>query len=68
MESPKVVLLIFTSGNIVLAGAKTRIDIYKAFNNIYPVLRKFRKKQNMNQIELKKNELLKLKREEEKKE
>ena len=31
MEGPKIVLLIFTSGKIVLAGAKDRVDIYKAF-------------------------------------
>jgi transcription initiation factor TFIID TATA-box-binding protein len=31
MESPKVVLLIFTSGKIVLAGAKTRQEIYLAY-------------------------------------
>jgi transcription initiation factor TFIID TATA-box-binding protein len=31
MESPKIVLLIFTSGKIVLAGAKTRKDVYIAY-------------------------------------
>ena len=36
--NPKVVLLIFTSGKIVLAGAKTRKDIHKAYQDIYPVL------------------------------
>jgi len=43
MISPKVVLLIFVSGKIVLTGAKLREDIYSAFNNIYPVLSEFRK-------------------------
>ena len=67
MEIPKVVLLIFTSGKIVLAGAKTRNDIYKAYYNIYPVLFQFKKKQNLGQIEATKKELLKLKLDEEKK-
>lgn len=35
---PKVVLLIFVSGKIVLTGAKVREEIYMAFNNIYSVL------------------------------
>ena len=38
IEDPKVVLLIFTSGKIVLAGAKSRFDIYKAYKKIHPVL------------------------------
>jgi len=47
MEVPKVVLLIFTSGKIVFAGAKTREQIYQAYVNIYPVLFSFKKKQSM---------------------
>jgi len=43
MVSPKVVLLIFVSGKIVLTGAKVREEIYDAFNAIYPVLVEFRK-------------------------
>lgn len=49
MASPKIVLLIFVSGKIVLTGAKVvaltqfRQDIYQAFENIYPVLMEFRK-------------------------
>ncbi|KAL7410610.1 hypothetical protein BDY24DRAFT_399589 [Mrakia frigida] len=43
MISPKVVLLIFVSGKIVLTGAKVRSEIYTAFNNIYTVLAEFRK-------------------------
>lgn len=31
MEQPKVALLIFASGKIVLAGAKTRRDVYTAY-------------------------------------
>lgn len=43
MGDPKIVLLIFVSGKIVLTGAKDRHDIYRAFQNIYPVLINFKK-------------------------
>ncbi|ORY75952.1 hypothetical protein BCR35DRAFT_306004 [Leucosporidium creatinivorum] len=43
MVKPKVVLLIFVSGKIVLTGAKFREEIYSAFAAIYPVLSEFRK-------------------------
>ncbi|KAG4091439.1 TBP-domain-containing protein [Neocallimastix lanati (nom. inval.)] len=43
MVKPKIVLLIFVSGKIVLTGAKVREEIYQAFENIYPVLKDFRK-------------------------
>jgi len=43
MITPKVVLLIFVSGKLVLTGAKKRNDIYQAFNNIYAVLCLFKK-------------------------
>lgn len=43
MADPKIVLLIFVSGKVVLTGAKTRDDIYRAFENIYPVLQNFKK-------------------------
>mmetsp|Transcript_18984 Transcript_18984/g.41564 ORF Transcript_18984/g.41564 Transcript_18984/m.41564 type:complete len:241 (-) Transcript_18984:71-793(-) len=43
MKSPKIVLLIFVSGKIVLTGAKERNQIYEAFENIFPVLQGFRK-------------------------
>jgi transcription initiation factor TFIID TATA-box-binding protein len=43
MAEPKVVLLIFVSGKVVLTGAKSREDIQTAYDNIYPVLRQFRK-------------------------
>lgn len=43
MVKPKIVLLIFVSGKIVLTGAKTREEIYQAFENIYPVLTQHRK-------------------------
>ncbi|CAL5221317.1 g3489 [Coccomyxa viridis] len=43
MKEPKVVLLIFVSGKVVLTGAKKREDLYLAFENIYPVLKQYRK-------------------------
>lgn len=43
MMKPKIVLLIFVSGKIVLTGAKIREEIYQAFELIYPVLSDFRK-------------------------
>ncbi|EEF44943.1 TATA-box-binding protein 2 [Ricinus communis] len=41
MTKPKIVMLIFVSGKIVITGAKTREDTYAAFTNIYPVLAGF---------------------------
>lgn len=46
MIKPKIVLLIFVSGKVVLTGAKVRQDIYDAFDNIYHVLQTFRKPKN----------------------
>ncbi|CAG8645979.1 7078_t:CDS:2 [Paraglomus brasilianum] len=43
MVKPKIVLLIFVSGKIVLTGAKVRQEIYEAFESIFPVLTEFRK-------------------------
>ncbi|KAM6969657.1 TATA box-binding protein-like 2 [Tautogolabrus adspersus] len=43
MVKPRIVLLIFVSGKVVLTGAKERAEIYEAFENIYPILRGFRK-------------------------
>ncbi|XP_055990330.1 TATA box-binding protein-like 2 [Sorex fumeus] len=43
MVKPRIVLLIFVSGKIVLTGAKERSDIYEAFENIYPILKCFKK-------------------------
>ncbi|KAB5512151.1 hypothetical protein DKX38_029179 [Salix brachista] len=45
MKQPKIVLLIFVSGKIVITGAKVREETYTAFENIYPVLSEFRKVQ-----------------------
>lgn len=47
MAQPKIVLLIFVSGKIVLTGAKDRSDIYTAYEKIYPVLLGFRKKESV---------------------
>jgi hypothetical protein len=35
MMKPKIVLLIFVSGKIVLTGAKVREEIYQAFERKY---------------------------------
>lgn len=43
MVQPRIVLLIFVSGKVVLTGAKVRQQIYEAFDNIYPILRSYRK-------------------------
>jgi len=45
MQKPKVVLLIFASGKIVLTGAKKRQDIYEAYEKIKSLLQKHRKDQ-----------------------
>lgn len=44
MIKPKIVLLIFVSGKIVLTGAKVREEIYQAFEMIYPVLQGMRER------------------------
>lgn len=44
MRDPKIVLLIFASGKIVLTGAKNKKDIYEAFEKIYPVLKGHKKR------------------------
>merc|ERR1712070_585079 len=43
MVQPKIVLLVFVSGKVVLTGGKVRNEIYAAFEQIYPVLQEFRK-------------------------
>jgi transcription initiation factor TFIID TATA-box-binding protein len=49
MANPKIVLLIFASGKIVLTGAKQKEDITKAFTDMYPVLRKYKRRVNPRQ-------------------
>lgn len=48
MIKPKIVLLIFVSGKIVLTGAKKKEEIYQAFENIYPTLVKYKSNFNRN--------------------
>jgi transcription initiation factor TFIID TATA-box-binding protein len=43
MVKPRIVLLIFVSGKVVLTGAKERCEIMEAFTNIYPILKNFKK-------------------------
>jgi len=43
MLTPKVALLIFVSGKVVLTGGKSREQLIEAFEYIYPVLTEFRK-------------------------
>lgn len=43
MVKPRIVLLIFVSGKVVLTGAKVRQEIYEAFESIYPILKGFKK-------------------------
>lgn len=43
MVQPKVVLLIFVTGKLVITGAKNIKDIYTAFTDIYGVLQDHRK-------------------------
>jgi len=44
MVEPRIVLLIFVSGKVVLTGAKVRSEIDTAFTRIYPILKQFKKK------------------------
>ena len=48
MNQPKIVILAFVSGKIVLTGAKSNKQIINAFNKIYPILVQFRKDINHN--------------------
>ena len=42
MADPRIVLLIFVSGKIVLTGGRNRDDIFQGFKKIYPLLIKFK--------------------------
>jgi transcription initiation factor TFIID TATA-box-binding protein len=44
MTQPKIVLLIFVSGKIVLTGARKKEDLYEGFKRMYPVLESCKKK------------------------
>ncbi|KJH44756.1 transcription factor TFIID [Dictyocaulus viviparus] len=43
MVQPRVVLLIFVSGKVVITGARHQDDIDEAFKHIYPILKTFKK-------------------------
>ncbi|XP_021919781.1 TATA-box-binding protein-like [Zootermopsis nevadensis] len=43
MVKPRVVLLIFVNGKLVMTGARTREDLQEALDNIYPILKSFKK-------------------------
>ncbi|XP_073988969.1 TATA-box binding protein-related factor [Rhodnius prolixus] len=43
MIRPRIVVLIFVNGKIVVTGAKSRVDIQEGLDNIIPILRSFRK-------------------------
>ncbi|KAL0412673.1 UNVERIFIED_CONTAM: TATA-box-binding protein 1 [Sesamum radiatum] len=43
MKKPRVTILVFASGKIVIAGAKKKEDIFTAFDNIYPVLEQYKR-------------------------
>lgn len=38
MLDPKVVMLLFTSGKVVIVGAKTESDVFRAVNNLHSML------------------------------
>ena len=41
-EKSNIVFLIFSSGNIVISGAKNRNEIYEKFDKLFPLLNKFK--------------------------
>eukprot|EP00966_Prymnesium_polylepis_P325259 7381235-Prymnesium_polylepis.1 len=45
MVEPKIVLLIFVSGKVVLTGGKVKNEINDAFQMIFPVLEEFKKRE-----------------------
>ena len=42
MGNPKLCILIFSSGKINFVGAKKREDIFKALQNIFPLVKKYK--------------------------
>ena len=59
MIEPKIVLLIFVSGKLVLTGGKIRDDIYKGIKKIYPLLDKFKTKENIRNNKLLQHDIVK---------
>jgi len=47
MTRPEVVGLVFVSGKVVLTGAKSEDEAKQAWDNLYPVLKKFQKVSSM---------------------
>ena len=55
MMKPQVTFLIFKSGKMNLLGAKTRDEIFEAFDKIYPLLTKFKLEERINKNETNEN-------------
>lgn len=51
MMSPQVTFLIFKSGKMNILGARTRGEIFKAFDKIYPLLTEFKLEKRINKNE-----------------
>ncbi len=45
LSEPCVTILIFTSGKLVITGARSESEVFQAFDIIHPILMKFKKKQ-----------------------
>lgn len=43
MVKPRVVILVFATGKVVITGARVKKDIDDAFKEFYPILRRFKK-------------------------
>ncbi|XP_014249253.1 TATA-box-binding protein 2-like [Cimex lectularius] len=43
MVKPRIVILIFVNGKLVVTGAKNRSDIHEGLDNMFPILKSFRK-------------------------
>ena len=52
MIDPNILLMIFASGKIVIAGGKIREDIFSAFKKIYPLLNIFKLTDNLEDNEM----------------
>ncbi|KAG8391370.1 hypothetical protein BUALT_Bualt01G0180700 [Buddleja alternifolia] len=43
MKNPRISVLVFASGKVVITGAKVKEDIFTAFRNIYPILQHYKR-------------------------
>ncbi|CAH8470135.1 unnamed protein product [Dicrocoelium dendriticum] len=43
LVKPRLVMLIFVNGKVVITGCKSREQMYEALNNVYPILHNYRK-------------------------